>query len=166
MRDMIRTCATSVINNRQQVLVEDCRSLIFGPPSILLTRGFPTSPCFKGGDSWKAEGGLLLAWQPVAILCSSQEEKIISYFIWVSAITQGQAPLGSACLSLTDGPLPDITHSVRQPLILNITALALLFICYLNKPRFCPSQSQDIWLVNGMSLSQSSNPEMKEKWPQ
>ena len=42
--------------------------------------------------------------------------------------------LVSARLSLTDGWLPDITHSVRRPLILNITALALLFMLFPCKP--------------------------------
>lgn len=60
----------------------------------------------------------------------------------------------SACvsLSLSDRWLPDITHPVRRPLILNITALALLFIFFLCKPRHFFSQSKDIQLANCMFL--------------
>lgn len=59
--------------------------------------------------------------------------------VYTPAILQGQTALvaASLCLSLTDGGLPDITHSARQPLILNIAAAvrALLFIYLLSKSK-------------------------------
>lgn len=69
----------------------------------------------------------------------------------------------SLSLSLTDGWLPDITHSVRWPLILNITALTLLFIYCLYKPRHFCSQSKRRPTLKSLLKLQPRN---ERKWPQ
>lgn len=87
---------------------------------------------------------------------------IIFYSMSVSSTLQGQTVPVSACLSLTDG-LPDITHPVRPPLILNITALTFLFIAafFLCKPRHLLFSIKSILLDNSMVLSKAAPKQMK-----
>lgn len=95
-------------------------------------------------------------------------------YTYIHAILQGQTALvaASVFLSLTDGGLPDITHSVRQPLILNITAAvcALLFIYLLSKFRHNSSSIKKVSSHLRIQTRLKSESEFlprkgKRKWP-
>lgn len=99
--------------------------------------------------SWKREQGMPLAWLPVPILIPGKDDNFL-FYVWVIHTARSD----SACLlsvSLTDGWLPDITHWVKLPLILNMTALTLLFIFFLYK--IFPFPVQDIQLADFTFLS-------------
>lgn len=93
-------CAASVTTASRRRLVQDWRSLIFGPPSILLTEAFQQA-LGQIGKQRRLNTGSRISIIATPMLIPG-EGKIISYFIRTSPILQGQTALVAACLSLSD----------------------------------------------------------------
>lgn len=125
--------------------------------------GLQASPHIKPRDSWKDRGRIAISMAASChtMLIPGREDNFLFYMGGVHTARSDGACV-SLSLSLTDGWLPDITHSVRRPLILNITALTLLFIYCLYKPRHFFSRSKRRPTCKSLLKLQPRN---ERKWP-